>query len=284
MGQLDKKDQGLEWPYVLKPRWIHDLLLLWRRKQPYEVYLDQVVDYSVREMRDQALRRRCIMWFANHFAPSRAAATLNQNVWASYSHHFRANDLASAYLAYLILCEPLARQATAHLHGQITLGMSINRTQFSSLNAVPGALESFLRTLQQWEVLVPDPRQGGYLIDKRLCVPVQTFPLVVWAWWLDTRQASIPLAEFAQLPLWTWLEADDFSAGWQRYLGRLWTLDNEKGEPTLFLHPTDSAAFTRSLLNLLSTDGRRGRQLPRHDDRGESRTEPASLRESILGR
>jgi hypothetical protein len=32
----------------------------------------------------------------------------------------------------------------------------------------------------------------------------------------------------------------------------------------LYLHPTDTAGFTRALLNLLSTDGRKGRQLPRY--------------------
>lgn len=289
MGHLDKMDQdkmdqGLDWPFVLKPRWIHDLLLLWRRKQPHEVYLDQVVDYSVREMRDQTMRRRCIAWIASHFAPSRAGVTLNQNVWASYSHHFRATDLACAYLAYMILSVPLARQATAALHGQITPGMSVGRSLFGNINAAPGALETLLRTLQQWEVLAADPRKGGYIVDKPLCVSMQSFPLLVWAWWLDGRRASISLAEFAQLPLWTWFATDNFEEGWQGYAGRLWTLEKDGGEPTLYLHPTDTAGFTRSLLNLLSTDGRRGRQLPRHGEGNDAFADALTLRESILGR
>jgi hypothetical protein len=289
MGQMDKPEQGCDWPYVLKPRWIHDLLLMWRRKEPYELYLDQAADYSVREVRDLVLRRRCVAWIANHFAPSRAAATLNQNVWASYSHHFQANELAPVYLIYLILCEPLARQATAALHGQITheqvaAAMPIGRSHFGNVNAAPGALEAWLRTLLQWGVLAADPRRGGYIIEKRLCVSVQTFPLLVWSWWLDARQSSIPLAAFAQLPLWTWIECDSFVAGWQAYVGRLWTLEADGGEPTLFLHPTDTAGFTRSLLNLLSTDGRRGRQLPRHLSPGETLTESSLLGEGILGR
>jgi hypothetical protein len=281
MGEIEK---GCDWPYVLKPRWVHDLLLLWRRKQPHDPYINQVTDYSVREMRDQALRRRCVTWLANHFAPSRAAFTLNQNVWASYSHHFRANDLAPAYLANLILREPLARQVTASLHGQIAPGTSVARAGVVNVNAVPGAVDSLLRTLQQWEVLVADPRQGGYVVDRRLSVPVQTFPLLVWAWWLDARQASIPVAEFAQLPLWTWIATADFAAGWQQYAGRLWTLESDGGEPTLYLHPTDTAGFTRSLLNLLSTDGNRGRQLPRHGERGEAFAKVPDVREGILGR
>lgn len=281
MGEIDK---GCDWPYVLKPRWVHDLLLLWRRKQPHDPYINQVTDYSVREMRDEAMRRRCVIWLANHFAPSRAATTLNQNVWASYSHHFRANDLAAAYLTYLILREPLARQVTINLHGQMAAGTSVARTGVTNVNAAPGAVDSLLRTLQQWEVLVADPRQGGYVMDKRLAVPVQTFPLLVWAWWLDARQASIPVAEFAQLPLWTWIATDDFAAGWQHYAGRLWTLDADSGEPTLFLHPTDTAGFTRSLLNLLSTDGNRGRQWPRHGERGETLAKALDAREGILGR
>jgi hypothetical protein len=224
------------------------------------------------------------MWLANHFAPSRAAATLAQNVWASYSHHLRFTELAPAYLAHLILCEPLARQIACALHGQCTPGIAVGRTSLNHIPAAPGALESLLRTLQQWEVLVADPRQGGYLVDRRLCIPTQTFPLLVWIWWLDGRQQRIPLAEFAQLPLWSWFDTESFGAGWKSYVGRLWTVEADGGEPTLFLHPSDPAAFTRSLLNLLSTDGRRGRQLPRHGEHAERKASGASLRESILGR
>src|SRR6187399_104279 len=99
--QSAKKDQGSDWPYVLKPRWIHDLLLLWRRKEPYELFLDHVAEDTVREVRDKAVRRRCVAWLAHHFAPSRGTATLSQNVWASYSNHFPSTDLAPAYLAHL---------------------------------------------------------------------------------------------------------------------------------------------------------------------------------------
>lgn len=270
MGQMDKTAQSDHWPYVLKPRWIHDLLLLWRRRKPYELYLDNVADYSVREVGDKGLRRQCVAWIAHHFAPRRASVTLTQNVWASYSHHFRATDLAAAYLACLITREPLARHATAALHGQVTPGMALGRAQLGDIPAAPGALDAWLRTLQQWGVLIADPRQGGYLIDKRLSVPVQTFPLLVWTWWLDARQPSISLAQFAQLPLWTWLDTDTFDAGWQTYARRLWTLEKKGGDPTCLLHPTNHAGFIRALLNLLSTDGRSGRQLPHHDEPHEA--------------
>jgi hypothetical protein len=287
-NQNGKMEQSREWPYVLKPRWIHDLLLLWRRKEPYELYLDHVSDYTVRELRDKAARRQCVLWLATHFAPSRASATLAQNVWASYSHHFPSADLAAAYLAHLILCEPLARQAATLLHGQIIPGAAMNRSHLSTINVAPAALDAFMRTLLQWEVLAADPRKGGYMVDKRLCVPVQSFPLLVWVWWLETRQASITPMDFAQLPLWAWFETEDFAAGWQRFAGQLWTLEMDRGEQTIFLHPTDTAAFTRSLLNLLSADGRRGRQLPRHDEhrdaRPEARPGAAHMRERILGR
>jgi hypothetical protein len=289
MGETDKGRNGDHkgghtWPYVLKPRWIHDLLLLWRRKQPYEPYLEQVCDYSVREVRDKGERRRCVVWIANHFAPSRAATTLTQNVWASYSHHFRANDLAPAYLANLISCEPLARHLTCALHGQFTCGNAIGRSLLGNINAAPGAMESLLRTLQQWDVLCANPRNGGYVAEQRLAVPTHIFPLLVWTWWLETRQAQISLAEFAQLPQWTWIETSCFAAGWQGYAGRLWTLETNEGEPTVFFHPTDHAGFTRSLLNLLSTDGRRGRQLPRHDERRGTVADEPKMREGILGR
>lgn len=279
-----KGGQGSEWPYVLKPRWIHDMLLLWRRKEPYELYLDHVAEYTVRELRDKASRRQCALWLAAYFAPSRASATLTQNVWASYSHHFSSTDLAPAYLAYLVLGEPLARQAAALLHGQITPGVTISRSHLGAINAAPAALDAFMRSLLQWEVLAADPRKGGYMVDKRLGVPVQSFPLLVWVWWLETKQASITVAEFAQLPLWAWFETEGFAAGWQRFAGQLWTLEADGGEPAIFLHPTDTAAFTRSLLNLLSVDGRRGRQLPRHDERGEARPETTPMREGIFGR
>jgi hypothetical protein len=263
---MDEMDKAFEWPYVLKPRWIHDLLLLWRRKQPYDLYIDQVTDYSAAEMRDEALRRCCVAWMANHFAPSRSASTLAQNVWASYSHHFRANDLAPVYLAYLTLREPLARQVVATLHSHIVPGMSVRRTLLGDVNAAPGALEALLRSLVQWGVLAHDPRQGGYVVDSRLFVAPPIFPLLVWSWWLDARQPSVAVEEFSQMPMWAWMETGEFASSWQRYAGRLWTLDADGGVPTVYLHPADPASFTRALLNLLSIDGRSGRQFPRHDD------------------
>src|SRR5262245_27866745 len=142
MGEFDKVDRPCEWPYVLKPRWIHDLLLLWRRKQPYAPFIDQVSDYSVSELRDEAIRRRCVAWMADHFAPSRSGSTLNQNVWASYSHHFRAIDLAPAYLCFLSVRVPLVRQVSAALHGQLTSGMSIGRALLVEISALPGALDT----------------------------------------------------------------------------------------------------------------------------------------------
>lgn len=273
-------DKVNEWPYVLKPRWVHDLLVLWRRKQPYDNYLDQVTDYSVREIRDQTTRRCCVAWLAAHFAPSRSALTLTQNVWASYSHHFRANDLAPAYLTYLTLREPFMRCATTTFDGQLAPGMPVGRALLRTINAAPGALETLMRTLVEWGVLAVDPRQGGYLVEKRLRVAPPIFPLLVWSWWLDTRQQSVSLAEFRQSPSWAWMEKEDFCAGWEQYVGRLWTLEKESGEPTVYLHPVDSAGFVRALLNLLSTDGRKGRQLPRHiHENGDMRRQSA---EAIL--
>jgi hypothetical protein len=77
---------------------------------------------------------------------------------------------------------------------------------------------------------------------------------------------------------------NSFAAGWQSYGGRLWTLETEGGAATIFLHPTDAAGFTRSLLNLLSTDGRRGRQLPRHGERTDTLGDVTRPHESRLGR
>jgi hypothetical protein len=277
-------DKDQSWPFVLKPRWIHELLLLWRRKQPYEPYLEQVCDYSVRELRDKAMRRRCVAWIANRFAPSRAAATMTQNVWASYSHHFRVADLAPVYLASLVMSEPLARRVICSLHGQLTPGHALGRSVLAGIKAAPGATESLLRTLQQWEVLEQDPRNGGYLAGRRMVVSLQTFPLLVWVWWLHTRQPSVSLTEFCDLPMWTWIDTDCFAVGWEGYVGRLWTLETNGGDPTLFFHPTDPAGFTRSLLNLLSTDGRSGRQLPRHEERSDAYASDMQMREGIFGR
>ncbi|MCC6455269.1 MAG: hypothetical protein IT328_10030 [Caldilineaceae bacterium] len=281
---MDEMDKAYAWPYVLKPRWVHDLLLLWRRKQPYDLYIDQVTDYSVAEMRDESLRRCCVAWMANHFAPSRSASTLAQNVWASYSNHFRANDLAPAYLAYLALREPLARQTIEALDGHFSPGMSIRRALLSNVNAAPGAIESLLRTLQHWGVLADNPRQGGYVGDSRLCVAPAIFPLLVWSWWLDARQPSIALEEFRQMPLWTWLETGDFAQAWQCYAGRLWTLDAEGGVPTVYFLPADPAGFTRALLNLLSIDGRSGRQFPRRGDDEDAGARGVAAAPVALGR
>jgi hypothetical protein len=264
------------WPYVIKPLWVHDLLWLWRRKQLYKLYLEQVADHTGREVRVESMRRSCVAWLADHFAPSRSGHTLTQNVWASYSHHYSVQELAPAYLVHFTLVEPLVRRVAAALQFQMQPGSPINRnTLLNSLDAQtisPGALDRLLHTLQQWGLLdsnhrVQAPRVGehgvaDYRANSPLRVAAPIFPLLVWCWWLETRQPQISMVEFAHSPLWTWIEIEDFDAGWNRYAGRMWTIETVAGLPTICLRPTELADFTRALLNLLSTDGRSGRQHP----------------------
>ncbi|MCC6167238.1 MAG: hypothetical protein IT329_08435 [Caldilineaceae bacterium] len=280
----------------LKPVWIHDLLILWRRNQSVALLLERAGDYAAQEIRSASVRRAVLAQIAAHFVETRrhgkAARTLPQNVWAGYSRNFPAAALAPAYLVHLAAQWPLALDLTAALAGRLTPGQGLDQVFDEALLAQllgtgpggsaepdggrPAELDAWLRTLHYFGLLAArrsagvEALAGRYVFAGRMAVPPPIFPLLVWTWWQRQGTPIVDLADFARSPLLGWMAAEDFAAGWTAAAGKLWTLDASGCSARL--HPGDRAEFVRALLNLLSTDGRRGRNLPR---RGEPPEPPA---------
>ncbi|RIK35244.1 MAG: hypothetical protein DCC57_23535 [Chloroflexi bacterium] len=283
----------------LKPVWIHDLLILWRRNQALALLLERAGDYAAQEIRSASVRRAVLAQAAVHFVETRgqgkAARTLPQNVWASYSRNFPAAALAPAYLVHLTAQWPLALDLTVAWADRLTPGQGLDQVFDEALlaellgaepdgNAAPARgrlaeLDAWLRTLHYFGVLAArrsagvEALAGRYVFAGRLAVPPPVFPLLVWTWWQQQGMPTVDLADFARSPLLGWMAAEDFAAGWAAAAGKLWTLD--ASGCTARLHPGDRAGFVRALLNLLSTDGRRGRNLPRRGELPEPPEPPA---------
>jgi hypothetical protein len=268
----------------LKPVWIHDLLILWRRDQSYPLLLERAADYAAQELRSVGVRRAVLAQIAARFIETRgsgkAARTTTQNVWASYSRNFPAAALAAAYWVHLTAHWPLAAQLAAALAGKLTPGQvldeALDEAQWAGIiGAEPDGgrlaeLDACLRTLHYFGVLAARRSIGQHIFAGRYVfvgpIPVAPpiFPLLVWSWWQQQGVSTVDLADFARSPLVGFVAARDFGAGWAASAGKLWTLDPTGCQARI--HPGDRVAFMRALLNLLSTDGRRGRNQPRDSE------------------
>lgn len=277
-------DEAITPRLPLKPVWIHDLLILWRRDQSHLLLLERAADYAAQEIRSESVRRAVLAQIAAHFVETRgrgkAARTAQQNVWASYSRNFPAAALAPAYWVHLAAQWPLAADLAAALADKLTPGQELDDALDDGLLAeIIGAepdggrlaeLDACLRTLHYFGMLAARRSIGRHVFAGRYVfvghIPVAPpiFPLLVWVWWQQQGASTVDLADFARVPLVGFVAARDFAAGWAASAGKLWTLDPAGQQACI--HPGDRAAFVRALLNLLSTDGRRGRNQPRKSE------------------
>jgi hypothetical protein len=261
---------------ALKPAWIHDLLVLWRRNQLLALLLEQAGDYTAQEVRSPAVRRICLEAIADLFVDrlgnGKQARTLTQNAWATYSRNFSAAVMAPAYLVHLVARRPLAYAVAAHVADQWTLGSTLDLAELRRALAQlpdahhPAELEALLRTLHHFGVLAWARPGAPAVMLARLPVEPGVFPLLVWSWWLCTGASEVGLDDFRRSPLFAFVESQDFAAGWAQHPGKLWTVEEAGGSLCARLHPTDRTGFVRVLLNLLSTGGRQGRPLPKESD------------------
>lgn len=258
----------------LKPGWIHDLLILWRRNQSLALLLERTCDYTAQEIRSASVRRAVLTQAAAYFVETRgsgkALRTTQQNVWATYSRNFTAESLAPALLVHLLAQWPLALELAASLNGRLAPGEALDDALIAAVTGAepdggrPVELDACLRTLHYFGVLSVSRNRGRYRFAGRLPVAPTVFPLLVWSWWQREAAATIDLAAFALSPLFAFVNTDDFAASWAVAAGKVWTLDAAGARARLL--PVERAAFVRALLNLLSTDGRRGRNQPRDNE------------------
>jgi hypothetical protein len=256
----------------VKPAWIYDVLLLWRRRQLLALLLEQASDYTEGDIPDARVRRAILSTIATHFVDTRSvgkqAVTLTQNVWATYSRNFPVEVLAPAFLAHWVAEQPLAYALATQWVGRCVPGATLDPQEYRPLleqcpdGGRPAALDALLRTLQHFGVLAPRRRAGQYVVAEPLPIAGPLFPLLVWDWWLLERSETVDLGAFARAPLFAFIDSADFAAGWEAHEGRLWTLGHGAEGMTAQLRPADRAAWRRALLNLLSKQGRR-RNLPR---------------------
>lgn len=256
---------------ALKPAWIHDLLILWRRNQSQTLLLERAGDYTAQEIRSASVRRAVLTQAAAYFVETRgsgkALRTTQQNVWATYSRNFTSETLAPALLVHLLVQWPLALELAASLNGRLAPGKALDDALIAAVTDMQpdggrsAELDSCLRTLYYFGVLSVSRNRGRYRFAGHLPVAPAVFPLLVWSWWQREAAATIDLAVFAQSPLFAFVNIDDFAAGWAAAAGKVWTLDATAARARLL--PVERAAFVRALLNLLSTGGRRGRNQPR---------------------
>jgi len=273
------------WPYAVKPAWIRELLDLWERDKLVTLLLELATDRVAQDIANPTTRRRTLLQIARYFVPhagvGRLRRTVSPNVWAVHSQLFSAQVLAPAYLVQIAGSHNMARAVICLLHEAYAPGDSIELStvrshlfkRFGSRRTVRDSAGALLRTLEHFGVLARAGRLGDYRYASRLSVPLETFPLLVWAWLqaqpAGTETGVIDPAAFAADPLLTLIDADSYADHWDCYTDSLWTLEERDERQVAVLRHTGSAAFLRTLFNLLSSHPKWPavkKQFPPHPD------------------
>lgn len=253
------------WTHPVKPVWVHDLLDLWERNKLLTQYLELATDRIAQDIYSARTRRRVLFQIARCFVPQtgsgRRSRTTSPNPWAAYSQLYRAHPLAPAYLVHLVAANTLVNATASLLHRDYAVGDTILLRdirgrlvdRIGDRPSVRAGASSVLRTYAHFGVLARPGRAGEYRYAAQLAVDVDTFPLLVWAWWRARKRDVIHIPGLADDPLLTFIEHGSYAGHWAEYEGSLWRLETRDGVECAVLRHTDNGAFIRTLFNLLSS-------------------------------
>ncbi len=248
------------WPYAVKPAWIRELLDLWERDKLVTLLLELATDRVAQDIANPTTRRRTLLQIARYFVPHAGVGRLR---WQAPCRPTCGRSTASFFGAGLGPGLPGAhRRQPQHggaviclLHEAYTPGDPIELSTVRShlfkraLRQQPHRARQRLRPCcAPWSISAcwPAGRLGDYRYASRLPVPLETFPLLVWAWLQAqpayTETGVIDPAAFAADPLLTLIDADS-ADHWDCYTDSLWTLEERDERQVAVLRHTDSAAF-----------------------------------------
>ena len=252
---------GLDFP--VKPQWIHDVHQLWQPAQPIGALVEAALAQTMGEVAGGKSRRNSLTIILRYFVATvgrgQSRRTAEQDVWVTYSRAYPASTLAPAYLAHLIAQNAVAAEASRFIAGRYSLEDKLRSgalrqhvaARFGERKVVTNAASAFLRTLQYFDVLAPGDRSGRYVFARRLPVPREAFPLIVWSWWQAHRAPHVDLERFGQDPVAAFLAPDTLSAHWTAFQPALWSLEERPGVRRAALKHVDAPGFEDALVQLV---------------------------------
>ena len=264
-GQNGVEPPPLGWTYPVKPVWIHDFLDLWERNKLLTQYLELATDRIAQDAYSANTRRRTLFQITQHFVPltggGRRSRTASPNPWAAYCQLYPTQPLASAFLLNIIATNEMARAVAAEVYRNYRVGDTVELRdirpllvdRFGDRRSVRDSASSILRTFAHFGVFEAPTRAGAYRYAGRLPVGVETFPLLMWAWWRARGQTVIRIPNLADDALLAFVDPASYKGHWSEYDGSLWNLETRKGVDCAVLRHRDNAAFIRTLFNLLSS-------------------------------
>ena len=255
---------GLDFP--IRPEWIHDVHALWQPEQPLTDLVGAALAQTMQELGGRTARRKTLTAIVRNFVRiegrGNSRRTASEDVWVTYSRAFAPSTLAPAYLAHLISQNDVAHHAAGLIGRRSFTGDEVaSRTlrqsliaQFGERKVVTNAGSAFLHTLVYFGVLSRAETQGHFRFAKRLAIPRETFPLIVWSWWQRHLTPQIDVEAFAADPAVAFLQsaAGGLEPYWQTYQPALWVLEERfEGRRATLKHP-NAAGFERALIDLVS--------------------------------
>jgi hypothetical protein len=252
---------GLDFP--VKPQWIHDVHQLWQPAQPIGALIEAALARMMGEVEGSKSRRNSLTIILRYFVATvgrgQSRRTAARDVWVAYSRAYPVSTLAPAYLTHLIAQNAVAAEASRFIAGRYSLEDKLRSgvlrrhvaARFGERKVVTNAASAFLRTLQYFDVLAPGGKAGRYVFARRLPVPREAFPLVVWSWWQAHRAPHVDFERFGQDPVAAFLAPATLSAHWTAFQSNLWSLEERPGVRRVTLKHVEAQEFEDALVRLV---------------------------------
>lgn len=252
---------GLDFP--VKPEWIYDVHMLWQPEQPVGDLVQACLERTMQELGGEKTRRNSLSIILRLYVETAghgsSRQTVSRDVWVEFSRAYPVSTMAPAYLAQLVAQNEVAQAACEYITQRYSPGDTLVSTDlrqhvirhFGERKVITNAASAFLRSLAGFGVLTEGERRGQFLWAKRLSVPREVFPLIVWAWWQKHLSPQIDLGRFEDDPAVAFLEQDGFASHWRVYQPTLWVLEERLEGRRATLKYVESTTLEQALLDIL---------------------------------
>ena len=247
----------------VRPEWIHAVGLAWRPHQPATDLIEVVDQVTAAQFSGPETRRKVATIILRYFVETVGGGpdrhTADQDLFAAAASKFSADELRSVYLSHLINSTPILQTITGQIRRRYDVGDEIRSTGFlqriyeqhGQRGVVKNCVQYFLRTLS-WFGCLERLGVNQYRFKARLPVLEQTFPLLVYSWFLNGHGSyQVVPSDFADHLSSCFLDTRDFSNYFDAFNKVFWVSEKRMDADRVTLKYTSGESFEQALLGHL---------------------------------
>lgn len=252
---------GFDFP--IRPSWVHDVHNLWKPNLPISELVVSALQSTMHELGGEKTRRNTLSNILHYFVriqgKGKERTTLGRDAFATYSKSLTVSAMEAAYLTRIVCLNDVAWSITEHLAKRYQVGDELSSTDirkhaagvFGERKVVLNAASSYLSTLKEFGLLEDVGYRTFRLQPTRLLVDNTIFPLLVLSWSEAFAAPQIDLQEFAESPVFLFVDTAHFGRQWRLYQGSLWSLESRLGTERITLRYPEVGLFERQIIALL---------------------------------